>query len=275
LIRLGFSKDSIHRAVRAGRLHRIYPSVYAVGHARLSWRGRVAAAVLWGGPGAAASHLTAAVLRELLRSQSSAVHITVVGKGKRIRGALRVHHVRRLDPADVTVLDGIPVTSLARTLLDIAETEPPRRLGQALEQAERMKQLDLRALRETCQRNSGRRGLKPLGLAVRAFDYQAAETNPGLEREFLAFVRNYRLPKPQINVQVGPYVVDFLWPDHNLIVEADSYEFHRDRATFESDRQRDIQLALLGFTVIRLTHRRLKEEPAVVANELRALLSAW
>jgi very-short-patch-repair endonuclease len=182
--------------------------------------------------------------------------------------------VRRLDPADVTVLDGIPVTSVARTLLDIAETERPRTLQHALEQAERMRCLDSRAITETCQRNRGRRGLKPLSAAVRAFDHKAAETNQGLEREFLAFVTKYRLPQPQINVGVCGYVVDFLWPDHDLIVEADSYEFHRDRATFESDRRRDIQLRLAGYTVVRLTHRRLKEEPAVVAKELRALLSA-
>jgi uncharacterized protein DUF559/putative AbiEi antitoxin of type IV toxin-antitoxin system len=85
----------------------------------------------------------------------------------------------------------------------------------------------------------------------------------------------YRLPQPQINVTVCGYVVDFLWEDRKLIVEADCYEFHRDRATFESDRKRDIQLRLHGYTVIRLTHRRLKEEPAVVAKELQALLSAW
>src|SRR5204862_810136 len=157
---------------------------------------------------------------------------------KRSRRGVRVHQVRRLHPADVTTLDGIPVTSIARTLLDIAETEPPRRLEHALEQAERMRRLDLRAIRATCERNPGRRGLKPLTAAVKAFDCHAAETNPGLEREFLTFLRRHRLPQPQINVSVAGYAVDFLWPDQKLIVEADSYEFHRDRATFESDRKR-------------------------------------
>jgi very-short-patch-repair endonuclease len=186
-----------------------------------------------------------------------------------------MHHTRELDPADVAVVDRIRVTSLARTLLDIAETEPQRRLEQALEQAERMRLLDLRAIKETCQRNQGRRGLKPLSAAVREFDHLAPETNQGLERDLLRLIRKYRLPQPQINAQVGPYVVDFLWEDRKLIIEADSYEFHGGRAVFESDRKRDIQLRLTGYTVIRLTHRRLKHEPAVVANELRALLSAW
>jgi very-short-patch-repair endonuclease len=231
------------------------------------------AAALWGGEGAAVSHLTAAVLRDLVPSASPTIHITVASK-KRSRRGLRVHQVRRLDPRDVTVRDGIPVTSLARTLLDIAETESPARLERALEQAERMKRLDFRELEAVLRRNPGRRGLKALTAAVKDFDPQAAETNVGLERDFLRFLKKYRLPQPQINVSVGPYVVDFLWEDRKLIVEADSYQHHRGRATFESDRKRDIALKLAGYTVIRLTRRRLKEEPAAVAEELQAFLSA-
>lgn len=271
---LDFSTSGIRRMVKAGHLHHQLPGVYSVGLERLSWRGKLFAAVLWAGEDAAISHRTAALLWDLLPSASATVHVTAPND-KRSRKGVRVHQVRRLDPADVTVLDDIPVTSLARTLLDIAETEPPRRLEGALEQAQRMRRLDLRAIRATCQRNPGRRGLKPLTAAVKGLDPQAAETNEGLERDLLRLLRKYRLPQPRINVQVGPYVVDFLWEDQKLIVEADSYEFHKDRAVFESDRKRDIRLKLAGYTVVRLTHRRLKQEPAVVAKELQALLSAW
>jgi very-short-patch-repair endonuclease len=273
LVEIGFSTSAIDRLVEAGHLHHQLPGVYSVGHRRLSWRGKHFAAVLWAGEDSAISHPSAAALWDLRLGASAKIHVTVRA-GKRSTGWVRTHRVRRLDPADVAVLDGLRVTSLARTLLDIAETESARTLERAIEQAERMRLLDLKSIKATCERNHGRRGLKPLAAALTAFDPKAPETNQGLERDLLRLVRKYRLPEPQINVQVGPYVVDFLWEDHNLIVEADSYEFHRDRATFESDRKRDIQLRLAGYTVIRLTHRRLREEPAVVANELRALLSA-
>jgi very-short-patch-repair endonuclease len=230
------------------------------------------AAVLWGGEGTVASHLTAAVLWDLLRG--SRIEVTVPRNSRASRRGVHVHQVRHLDPRDVTVRDGIPVTSLARTLLDLAETESPARLERALEQAERMKRLDIRELDAVRRRNPGRRGLKALTAALKDFDPQAAETNVGLERELLKLIREYELPQPRINVSVGPYVVDFLWEEQKLIVEADSYEHHRGRAIFESDRKRDIALKLAGYTVIRLTHRRLREEPAAVAEELQAFLSA-
>ena len=102
------------------------------------------------------------------------------------------------------VADGLPVTSVSRTLLDIAETESARRLERALEQAERMRVLDLSAIAQVIERNHGRRGVKPLRAALAGFDPKAAETNPGIEREFLRLVRDYGLKTPEVNVQIGP-----------------------------------------------------------------------
>jgi very-short-patch-repair endonuclease len=113
-----------------------------------------------------------------------------------------------------------------------------------------------------------------LDAVIAAFDPLAPQTDPGIERTFLRLIRKERLPRPQVNVQVGPYVVDFLWEAQKLIVELDSLEHHRRPSIFESDRKRDIDLALLGYVVPRVTHRRLATEPAVVAQELRYLLSA-
>lgn len=170
-------------------------------------------------------------------------------------------------------LDGIPVTTLARTFLDIAESEPYSRLERALDQAERMGVLNLLAIEQVIQRNPGRRGTPPLRSALRTFDPLAARTNEGLERDLLRLLRDYDLPAPEVNASVGPYVVDFLWREQRLLVEADSYRYHGGRAAFERDRKRDIDLQRAGYRVIRLTHRRLIEEPAVVAEELRFFLS--
>jgi very-short-patch-repair endonuclease len=258
---LGLSASAVKRSLRSGRLHLVLPGVYAVGHSLLSWRGKLRAALLWAGPDALLSHVTAATLWELLRSATTNVHITVPRGGKTSRAWVRVHHTRQLAPAEV---NGFPVTTVERTLADIAPEISQDRLEQAIEQAARMNKLDFSALQ----------GPKKLRSLIAQFDPLAPQTNPGIERAFLKLVRKYGLPQPQANVQVGPYVVDFLWPDHKLIVELDSLQHHRRPSVFEADRKRDIYLKRLGYTVLRVTHRRLKEEPAVVAQEISYFLSA-
>ena len=182
--------------------------------------------------------------------------------GKTSRAWVRVHQTRRT-PERATV-NRFPVTTIERTLSDIAPHIGDDRLEQAIEQAVRMNKLDFGALH----------GSRKLRTLVAQFDPLAPETNLGIERSFLRLVRKYKLPQPEVNVQVGPYVVDFLWPEQKLIVELDSLQHHRRPTVFEQDRKRDIDLKRLGYTVIRLTHRRLQDEPAAVAEELRYFLSA-
>jgi very-short-patch-repair endonuclease len=263
---LGLSQSSVDRSVRAGRLHVVLPGVYAVGHTSLSWRGRLRAALLWGGEDAVLSHMTAAGLWDLLLSASPKVHITIPRGGRTSRDWVCVHHTRHVDRAEV---NGFPVTSVERTLIDIAAEVRPERLEQAVEQAVRMNRLNFGALKEA----RGHRGAGALRAVIASFDPLAPETNLGIERTFLRLVKNYRLPKPETNVQVGPYVVDFLWEQQKLIVELDSLAHHRTPTVFESDRKRDIHLKRLGHTVLRITDRRLKEEPAVVAQEISYFLS--
>ena len=267
---LAISKDAVHRSVHAGRLHVVLPGVYAVGHSTLSWRGKLWAAVLWGGEDAVLSHMTAASLWDLLSSASPKVHITVPRGGRNGREWVRVHHTRGLEPKERAEVDGFPVTSVERTLIDIAPTVRPDRLEQAVEQAVRMNRLDFGAFGQ----NRGKRGTANLHALIAQFDPLAPQTNPGIEREFLRLIKTYRLPKPKANAPAGPYVVDFLWEPQKLIVELDSLEHHRRPAVFEADRKRDIDLQGLGYTVLRITHRRLKQEPAAVARELRYFLSA-
>jgi very-short-patch-repair endonuclease len=259
---LAISQSSVDRGVDAGRLHRVLPGVYAVGHSSLSWRGKLRAAVLWGGEDAVLSHITAASLWDLLPSASPKVHITIPRGGRKSRAWVRVHHTRR-PPARAEV-NGFLVTTVERTLADIAPVVRTDRLEQAIEQAVRMNRLDFSAVQ----------GPKQLRVLIAQFDPLAPQTNPGIERDFLRLVRRYGLEEPQTNVQVGPYVVDFLWPKQKVIVELDSLQHHRRPSVFEADRKRDIDLGRLGYTVLRVTHRRLQEEPAVVAQEIAYFLSA-
>jgi very-short-patch-repair endonuclease len=274
LAQLGMSESAIARRLAAGRLHRIHPGAYAVGHTVLTWGGKLRAAVLWGGEGAVVSHLPAACIWDLLSSASPLIHLTVPQRSGASRPGVRVHQARRLHADDCAAVRGVPVTSLARTLLDLAETEPFARLERAVEQAERMRLLDPSAIERVIERNRGRRGIRPLRSVIASLDPKAAETSSRLEREFLRLVRGCGLPTPEVNVSVGPYVVDFLWREQRLIVELDGYEHHQTRTAFERDRSRDIQLKLAGYEVLRITHRRLHTEPAVVAGELRRFLSA-
>lgn len=170
---------------------------------------------------------------------------------------------------------GIPVTSIPRTLLDLAEVVDEARLAHALEEADRLGLLQMQALAQICKRTPSRKGLGALRRLISA----AAAPTPGrspLENRFAEFCREHLrdLPPPHTNVAILGHEVDAYWPSHRLAVEMDSWEFHHHRAAFEHDRARDAAMQAAGYRVVRLTHRRLKNEPAAVATQLRALLAA-
>jgi very-short-patch-repair endonuclease len=154
--------------------------------------------------------------------------------------------------------------------VDIAGEVSRERLEQALIRAERQGQLDWAALRKSA---SGKPGTRKLRAVIDQFDPLAPQANDGIERTFLRLIRKANLPKPEVNVWIHNHEVDFFWREQRLIVELDSREFHLTPAAFENDRRRDIALQALGYTVIRITHRRLIEEPAAVIRELRYFLS--
>jgi hypothetical protein len=177
LLELGLSLKAIEYRLEVGRLHPILPGVYAVGHRVVSWRGRLMAAVLWAG-GALVSHRSAAALWEVLPSQRFRIDVVVPRKSPRSRREVQVHQSRLIHPDDRGVIGGIPVTSLPRTMLDLAEVERPRRLERALEESVRLGKLDGRKLDELLVRSKGRRGLKPLRSALIA----AVQEQPALKR---------------------------------------------------------------------------------------------
>jgi very-short-patch-repair endonuclease len=250
LLAAGVSASGISRRVSTGRLHRVFRGVYAVGHTRLSSEGRWMAAALACGKAASLSHRSAAELWALLPRRDGPIDITIPGTdGRRKRRGIRLHRSRLLTPAATTLRDGIAVTTPARTLADLRRVATPDDFGRAIRQAEVL-------------------GL-PLGDQGVANDLTRSE----LERRFLRLCRRHRLPPPEVNVRVGPFIVDFLWRDKRLIAETDGYRFHRRRLAFEGDRARDVELKLRAYEVVRFTYRQVVEEPSRVARTLRVLLA--
>jgi very-short-patch-repair endonuclease len=251
LVAAGFSPSGVVHRARAGRLHRIHRGVYAVGHPRLSNEGRWTAAVLACGEGAVLSHRSAAALWGLLRASDGPVDVTTPSTaGRRNRRGIRVYRSSSLTSGTTTIRGNIAVTTPQRTLADLR-----------------------RVVAVQLWRSAARRA-EVLGLGARAADGGPAPTRSELEDRFLRLCRRHRLPLPEVNVRVGPFLVDFLWRDRLLIVEADGYRYHRGRQAFESDRARDLELRRLGYDVIRLTFRQVVDEPAAVSCTLRALLFA-
>ena len=269
---LGVTREAVKVRLAARRLHRLYPGVYAVGHRNVSWRGRIMAAVLFHGPDAVASHRTAAALWDLLPARGNAVWVTVPSSGRAKCKGMVLKEVTTLHEKDRATRDGIPVTALARTLIDVFGEESEERRERALEQAERMRLLDGRALDEACDRAPTRKGVRAVRTRLRE-RREPAMSRSALERRFLIFCRKYGLPTPEMNPSVEGYEVDALWRRQKVVVELDDYYTHGTRASFESDRERDAKLQSLGYRTPRVTDKRLKAEPEAVADELRRVLS--
>jgi very-short-patch-repair endonuclease len=273
LLELGLGKGAIQRRVLTGRLHPIHVGVYAVGHSAITGHGRWMAAVLACGRRATLSHQSAGALWELHPTSRTVVDVIVPRRGRRSRPGISVHEVRRLHPDDRTRRRGIPVTTVARTLLDLAEVLRPPQIERAVETAERLDVLDMTAIEELCGRSRGRRGLRPLGRVLGEYRDPGPTTRSELERHFLEICRDALLPIPAVNVVVAGFEVDAVWPDQRLVVELDGRAFHHTTAAFERDRIRDAELQVAGYRVVRVTHRRLRTEPAAVTQMLRSMLA--
>lgn len=265
------AKHEIQYRITIGRLHPVERCVYSVGHDDLTVEGRWMAAVLACGDGSVLSHRSGADLLGIAPYRGRWIDVTAPRR-RRSRGPLKAHFTR-LDPLDVTVEDNIPVTSVARTLLDLASIVDCRRVERALERAEKLELFDLREIEATCRRSPGHHGLKNLTEAL-TLHLPDNRTRSDLERDLLDLCRDHYLQLPEANAIVAGYEVDALWPDARLIVEVDSWEHHRDRAAFERDRVRDADLGLAGYTVIRITARRLIDQPEQVAALIRRALSS-
>jgi len=274
LAQMGFSSSAISRMVASGRLIRLHRGVYAVGHSRLIARGRWLAAVLACGEDASLSHREGATLLDLRYSERSRVDVTVTGRSRCGQRGIQIHSVRRLYPDDVTEIDGIRVTTIARTLLDLCEVIRADQVRRAFEKAERMEVLDYRALHLVAERARGRRALK-LFLPLIAEDYStAARAKSDLEARFLDLIRERELPMPVVNGMAGGYEVDAHWPGTELIVELDSWAFHRSKRSFHADRAKWLDLRSRGFDVVTVTDPMLRSEPGRIADAITSATTA-
>ncbi|HMJ32271.1 MAG TPA: type IV toxin-antitoxin system AbiEi family antitoxin domain-containing protein [Baekduia sp.] len=271
LLDAGISERQVQHRALTGRLHRKYPGVYAVGHPELSVDGRRYAAVRACGPRAVASHLMAAALWGLRRSGRLEVTVPHSRGGL---DAVIVHETRRLSAGDTTVIRAIPVTSLARTVVDLAELLPADRLERVLDHAGRHEAFDLGAVEAALARLPGRRGAPKLQTLLGA--PSPGPTRSELEDAFLALCRRAGLPVPQLNVHLALgdrlVEVDALFGPAGVIVELDGAATHDTTAAFHADRRRDAIAAAAGFQTLRYTWERVTREPREVTAELRAVL---
>jgi hypothetical protein len=183
-----------------------------------------------------------------------------------------LHHPR-LDERDQTECEGIPLTSLARTKLDLAATLNPYRLGRVLERSEELGIFDLGPIDEVLGRFSHHPGAKPLRQALNIYRPDPTFTRSGLEERFLALVSQAGLPRPSMNLNVIGLELDAYWETERFAVELDVYETHGTRAAFERDRLREEDLLLAGIVADRITGPRLKREPEEVMKRLGRLLA--
>ncbi len=260
----------VWRSGEAGRFHRLYRGVYAIGHTNLSLSGHCLAAVLASGPNSLLSHYSAGWLLGLISTRPVPVHVTTPTPRKR-RDAVRIHHSRTLLVADRALDRGIPVTSVARTALDLAGVLRFRNLRRLIRRSEELRVFDLGDFRSAVARNRGHRGRAPLERAMDIYEPPRL-TRSELEREFVALAQQKGFPPLTTNFDAVGYELDVYWPELRFAVELDVYATHGAHEPFEEDRLRDEELKLAGIELTRVTGRRLEREPRQVMERVARLL---
>jgi very-short-patch-repair endonuclease len=278
---VGFKDGAISHAVATGRLHRVFHGTYALGHRRIAERGRLMSATLACGRGAVISHRTAGALLGLLDEGPAVIDVIAPpSRGRAIDGI----YLRRVRPPrleETGTFDGIPCTSPARTLVDLAGVVGEWTLRSAFERAARREMLDLGAIEASI--DPRRRGIKVLLKLIDEWRGAApllqkrGRLKSPLEAKVLPLIVRRDLPPPLFNVPVniadGRIEVDFLWPDHRFVLEADSRNFHGTAVAFERDRWRDRELMRAGYSVLRVTSRQAEREAEAVAATVAARLT--
>src|SRR3954454_10080013 len=247
-------------------MRRWYPGVYSYGPGELSREAEWMAAVLAAGAGAVLSHRSAAALWEIRRDWRVITDV-LAPRGRRPKGPVLVHGYRRLDPRDVTVRDGIPVTTVARTLVDLADVLTPHQLAKAIDEAAHWDRFDLVATYEAIGRANARRNLAVLDRAIGLYIAGSAGTKSRNEDAFLALMQMAGIPEPRVNAVVEGEEVDCHWPDRRLVVEVDG-PGHRRPTARRTDKRKDAVLGAAGYTVMRFTDLEINERPSEVIKRL-------
>jgi very-short-patch-repair endonuclease len=263
LIGLGYTHSAIRHMVAAGRLYPLFRGVYAVGRPRVTHKGLWMAAVLACGEAAALSHESAAALWGICRVRTRLPEVTLPHASRHRRPGIATHRSRTIRASDVTRREGVPVTTVVRTLIDLSRD---RRIERMVNEADRLGLVNPEQLRRALAgRGRGAARLARL-LDGRTFRLTASE----LERMFLPIVRRAGLPLPLTGQTVNGFEVDFFWPELRLVVETDGLRYHRTPAQQARDRLRDQVHTAAGLTALRFTHQQIAFEDAHVEHTLRA-----
>jgi very-short-patch-repair endonuclease len=268
---LGITSATIARWVRAGRLYRKYRGVYAYGHPHLSREGEWMAAILAAGEGSALAGWCAVALMRVTKREPREIDVVAPGH-RRAQAGFRLRTCRNLDPRDVTVVDGIPVTTVPRTLIDLSDDgEDADDLALMMHEAAHLGKFNLLAMRAARARANGRHNVAVFDAALRLHLSGSAGTRSRLEKRFKRLVRGAGLPEPRMNTIVNGFEVDAYWP--GLCVEIDGPNHRRPR-TKTDDRIRDAALQAAGYAVLRFTEDDVELEPAKILTSLQPSITS-
>jgi predicted transcriptional regulator of viral defense system len=278
LVALGFAASTVRARIAAKRLTRLHRGVYAVLPV-LDRRGYWMAAVLSCGPAALLSYRSSAVLQTIRRGEGVEIDVSVAGRPGFRRAGIAVHRGESIVPSEVTEVDGIPCTTVARTIVDLAAVLDESSLEYAIHRAQSSRRFDRSAVIAAMCRMPGRPGSAALRRILRISDRTEDELRSWNERRFWRLVKDAELPLPEAEVWIpstempaGGLEVDFAWRQQRLAVEIDTPIFHgTDRAAF-NDPRRDRALMLAGWRPARFTDRDL-DTPTRVVYDLRSFLN--
>jgi very-short-patch-repair endonuclease len=270
LIELGFSRRAIQHRLATGRLYLLpFRGVYAVGRPQLTQHGRWMAAVLACGTGAVLSHHSAAELWGIRRTTGNKeIHVTVPASGRAARSGI-VAHRRTLSTAEIASKEGIPLTAIATTLVDLAAQVSRKYLEAAVNEADKLDLIDPENLRRSLESMPRRHGLRALRDLLDKTTFTLTDSE--LERRFLRIAKSAGLPKPKTQTRVNGFKVDFYWRDLKLVVETDGLRYHRTPQQQAKDRLRDQRHTAAGLTPLRFTHAQIAHDPAHVTATLTAV----
>ena len=266
LIARGLKSDAIQHRIETGRLHPVRRGVYAVGRPELTRYGTWMAAVLSCGAEAALSHASAAALWEIHATAPGTTEVSVPAGAFRRRADIVVHRRKALAADDFTRRQGIPVTTPACTLIDLATQLARDPLEAAINEADKRDLIDLERLRRTLDRIDPRPGVAAVRETVDRRTFRLTDSQ--LERRLLPIARLAGLPPPQTQQWVNGFRVDFYWPELGLVVETDGLRYHRTPAAQARDRARDHAHAAAGLTPLRFTHAQVRFEADRVRGTL-------
>jgi very-short-patch-repair endonuclease/predicted transcriptional regulator of viral defense system len=266
LLALGFSSRAVEHRCRSGRLHLVARGVYAVGWPALDQRRRWMAAVLACGEGAALSHRSAAALLGIGSELPGRIDVSVPRRCELRRPGLLVRGRTSLAADDVGLGDGIPVTSPARTLVDLTSELDLVVVERAVNDADKRDLIDPESLRLALDRYAGEPGVRPLRRLLDKLTFRLSDSE--LEIYFRRIVAAGKLAMPLSKQRVNRFEVDFFWPDLGLVVEADGLRYHRTASAQTRDARRDRAHVMAGMTPLRFTHYEVRYEPRRVTTAL-------